>query len=328
MIENVVGNVYRFPITLPRSPLKYLNCYVIKAKEGKNLLIDTGYHLPESIADLEEGMRALDLRADNTDVFLTHLHADHAGNARYLRELGFRVMMGRRDYEGVLRCHRPDFYGGRQKAADAGTPEDVLDAMFVHNPTPIMMPDLFEAECVDDGDVLRYGGRELQVIATYGHSPDHLCLWDESDGILFLGDHVLFDITPNIVLWTKQDDALGEYVSNLLKVQRLPVRYALPAHRTVGHVALNDRINELLEHHAARIREIEGIAAAEPGLNAYGIASRMKWSIHAPNWDAFPATQKYFAVCEAMAHLQHMLLSKRLSSRPDEAGVMRFYPAD
>ena len=34
------------------------------------------------------------------------------------------------------------------------------------------------------------------------------------------------------------------------------------------------------------------------------------------------------AVCEAMAHLQHMLLSKRLSSRPDEAGVMRFYPAD
>ena len=41
MIKKVCDNIFCFPITLPRSPLKYLNCYVIKSGSGKNLLIDT-----------------------------------------------------------------------------------------------------------------------------------------------------------------------------------------------------------------------------------------------------------------------------------------------
>ena len=326
MVEQVEGNIYRFPITLPRSPLKYLNCYVIKGEDGKNLLLDTGYHVPDSIADLDAGMRELDLRPDNTDVFITHVHADHAGNGRYLSERGFRILMGERDHDGVVRCHQPGFYGARQKAADAGVPEDVFDAMFVHNPTPIMMPEFFEAELVHDGDILRYGGRRLRALACYGHSPGHMCLWDEENAVLFLGDHVLFDITPNVVIWTWEDDALGSYLESLRMVRQLPVRLALPAHRTVGSVALPERIDELLLHHEARLHEIEEIVRAESDLSAYVIASRMKWSIHAPNWDAFPATQKYFAVCECMAHLQHMLLTGRLVCRTDASGAARYSP--
>lgn len=328
MVEKLEGNICRFPITLPRSPLKYLNCYVIRGEDGKNLLIDTGYHVPESVADLETGMRELDLRPDNTDVFITHAHADHAGNGRYLSEMGFRILMGERDHDGVIRCHQPGFYDAREKAADAGAPQDVLDAMFLHNPTPIMMPEYFAAERVRDGDCLRYGGRLLRAVASYGHSPGHMCLWDEENGVLFLGDHVLFDITPNVVIWTWEDDALGAYLESLQRIRELPVRLALPAHRTSGRVSLRERSDELLLHHEARIREIEQIVRAEGDLSAYVIASRMKWSIHAPNWDAFPATQKYFAVCECMAHLQHMLLTGRLVSRPDAAGVARYSPGE
>lgn len=171
MIKKVCDNIFCFPITLPRSPLKYLNCYVIKSGSGKNLLIDTGYALPESRRDLEAGIRELELTPENTDVFLTHIHADHTGNAAYLAKLGYHIIMGERDYHGVIEAHSPDFYGARQKSIDAGVPADVLDAIFVHNPSPIMLPEMFPAETVKAGDVLEYGGHRLECLPTYGHSP-------------------------------------------------------------------------------------------------------------------------------------------------------------
>lgn len=308
MVKKIIDNIYCFPITLPKSPLKYLNCYVIKAESGRSLLIDTGYSLSVSRADLVRGMQELGLKPDNTDIFITHIHADHAGNAKFLSDQGYRILMGKRDYQGVLHCHQPNFYGAIQKATDAGTPEDVMDAIFVHNPTPIMIPDLFQAETVDPGMIMEYGGHPLEVLATYGHSPGHLSLWDAQNKILFLGDHVLFDITPNIVIWTKEDDALGEYLTSLDKIKRLPVKMALPAHRNVGSTSLQDRIDELILHHHLRVQEILSILWNQPMLSAYQIASRMKWNLHAKNWDDFPASQKYFAVCECMAHLQYMKL--------------------
>jgi glyoxylase-like metal-dependent hydrolase (beta-lactamase superfamily II) len=39
-----------------------------------------------------------------------------------------------------------------------------------------------------DGDTIDLGGRTLRVLATPGHAPDSLCLFDEANGILFTGD--------------------------------------------------------------------------------------------------------------------------------------------
>ena len=229
---------------------------MIKSGSGKNLLIDTGYALPESRRDLEAGIRELELTPENTDVFLTHIHADHTGNAAYLAKLGYHIIMGERDYHGVIEAHSPDFYGARQKSIDAGVPADVLDAIFVHNPSPIMLPEMFPAETVKAGDVLEYGGHRLECLPTYGHSPGHISLYDREHEIIFLGDHVLFDISPNIVLWTWEDDALGEYLKSLLAVQELPVKTALPAHRTAGSIPLAARAEELINHHQRRIEEL------------------------------------------------------------------------
>jgi glyoxylase-like metal-dependent hydrolase (beta-lactamase superfamily II) len=41
---------------------------------------------------------------------------------------------------------------------------------------------------VRDGDVIDLGGRELKIIATPGHSPDSLCLFDPANRLLFTGD--------------------------------------------------------------------------------------------------------------------------------------------
>ena len=41
MIEEVLPNLYKMEIPLPRNPLKAVNSYVIKNNE-RNLMIDTG----------------------------------------------------------------------------------------------------------------------------------------------------------------------------------------------------------------------------------------------------------------------------------------------
>ena len=44
------------------------------------------------------------------------------------------------------------------------------------------------ARWLHDGDIINLGGRSLRVIATPGHSPDSICLFDAHDGLLFTGD--------------------------------------------------------------------------------------------------------------------------------------------
>jgi len=53
---------------------------------------------------------------------------------------------------------------------------------------------------VDEGDRLDLGGRALTVLHTPGHSPGHLCLFEEATGFLFAADAIydgeLFDTVP------------------------------------------------------------------------------------------------------------------------------------
>ncbi len=44
---------------------------------------------------------------------------------------------------------------------------------------------------LSDGQVLEVEGAKLQVIATPGHTADHLCLWLEQDSTVFTADCIL-----------------------------------------------------------------------------------------------------------------------------------------
>jgi glyoxylase-like metal-dependent hydrolase (beta-lactamase superfamily II) len=71
---------------------------------------------------------------------------------------------------------------------------------------------------VDEGDVLSYGGYDFEAISTPGHTPGQMCLYDAKSRVMILGDHVLFDITPNIVSWETMEDSLGTYLESLRKI--------------------------------------------------------------------------------------------------------------
>lgn len=78
-----------------------------------------------------------------------------------------------------------------------------------------------------------------------------------------------------------------------------------PAHRAeTGD--LRQRTAELKAHHARRLEDTLRTVEKAPGLTAYQIAGRMRWSIRCRNWADFPLAQKFFAVGEALAHLDHL----------------------
>jgi glyoxylase-like metal-dependent hydrolase (beta-lactamase superfamily II) len=296
-------DIYTIPVVLPNNPLKNLNCYVIKTPE-RNLVIDTGFNQPECLAALSEGLRELDIDMDQSTLFLTHLHSDHIGLTNHIATARTKIMIGRVDYDYLKNQHDENFWPWmEEKFYREGLSKDLIALQRKVNPARAYAPEyLFEAETVSDNDIFYIGDYGFRCLWTPGHTPGHTCLYMEKEGILFCGDHVLFDITPNITMWRGIEDSLGDYLESLKKIKALDIRLALPAHRK-NDMDVYERIRQIQDHHARRIHQTLSIIREEPGLNAYQIGARMTWSMRGKNWEEFPIQQKWFALGETISHL-------------------------
>ena len=107
MLE-IYKNIYKIPVFLPDSPLKELNSFLIKGKD-RHLLIDTGFGVEESKQSLFEGLNELSVDLNDTDVFLTHMHADHTGLADVLKNENNSVYISEKDSKGITRELNEDF---------------------------------------------------------------------------------------------------------------------------------------------------------------------------------------------------------------------------
>jgi hypothetical protein len=94
----------------------------------------------------------------------------------------------------------------------------------------------------------------------------------------------------------------------------MPVRNIYPAHGT-PLTDINGRIDELLEHHAARLALMEGLveAAGRP-VSAFYIAKDVEWS-KGDKFTDISIQQKWFACSETLAHLRYLVNEGRLSCR-------------
>lgn len=320
MLEKVAENIYRKTVPLPNNPLRELNAYIITGEN--NLLIDTGFNRPECEEALAEAFDELGI--NNTDVFITHLHSDHCGLVSSFAEKTGTVYAGETDGElinfeaGNLYWRMLDdlFLKYGFPKADFGRNTDIHPGRKYCNEKKVNFT------YVEEGDILKYGGYELEAVLTPGHTPGHMCLYDRNRKILFCGDLILGNITPNICIELSMENPLKEYFDSLRKVGRLDVELLLSAHRSLIP-DMQARIDELFEHHRQRLAEVMKILGDE-WKTGYEVAADMTWQIRCRNWDDFPAPQKWFAAGEAIAHLQYLFFSGRIS-REEKEGIYRYH---
>ncbi len=323
MPEEIVQRIYRIPVPLPGNPLKELNAYLIRGTD-RNVLIDTGFRQPACREALFAGLRELGLRRGEVDVLLTHLHSDHSGLAPEAAQ-DRTIYVSEVDRPSLDDPHyrRVNWGKADDRFQEEGFPRHLMARMQDTNPARSMAPPMGgHYEGLRDGQVLETGGYRLQCLLMPGHTPGQMCFWLAEQGIMFTGDHILFDITPNITAWVGMRDALGTYLDSLRKIRSYPVQLALPGHRKSGD--FQARIDQLLEHHQHRLEEALSAVKAHPGRSAYEIAGYMTWKIRANTWDDFPVAQKWFAVGECMSHLDHLTL-RGLVQRAVENGRATYY---
>jgi glyoxylase-like metal-dependent hydrolase (beta-lactamase superfamily II) len=319
MIEEILPYIYKTEIPLPGNPLKAINSYVIR-DSNRSLMIDTGLNQKACMDAMQAGLAELNVNLRDTDFFITHLHADHYALLPLLVTDTSRVYFNQPDAERHAR-------GGIleemvSQARVHGFPERELQSALSNHPgnrygARLTMP----LTMVYQGDTIAIGPYTFLCIETPGHTRGHMCLYEPDKKILFSGDHLLGDITPNIQSWSDDWNPLREYLLSLDKVYELDVEVVLPGHRSV-FTNYRERIRELRQHHSKRAEEVLSILEPE-GKNAFQVASQMSWDIISESWDLFPVSQKWFATGEALAHLV-FLESKNLVSREKVEGEFIF----
>ena len=318
MVEQVFDRprIWRIPVELPQNPLRTLNSYVIETPE-QNMIIDTGFNRPECRASLWAGIEELNLDIKKTALFLTHLHSDHTGLVYDFVERGVPVYTGQIDHDYfATNIEGTTWADMEERYRREGYPVAGLALQHSNNHARIYAPQgVYPATLLRGGEILHVGEVSIRVIHTPGHTPGHMALYLPREQLLFSGDHILFDITPNIGVWRGVHDALADYLASLEKIRSLPVQQTFPAHRgQKGDVY--QRIDALVEHHRQRLEEIAGAVRDFPGSTAYELAGHITWSARGLGWEQFPPNQKWFAVSETLAHLYYLHNRGQVVRRP------------
>src|SRR6266511_2506708 len=195
---------------------------------------------------------------DVRGVLVTHLHPDHYGLAGRVREVsGAWVALHPADAALVNdRYDQVDDLLDRIAAwlRDAGAPDSELVAMrdasmAVRSVVVVTPPDVL----LSDGDRPDVPGWQLLAVHTPGHTPGHLCFYEERTGLLLSGDHVLPRITANVSLHPQSgSDPLGEYLASLERLRKYADSLVLPAHEW-RFEGLGERIDTIIAHHEERL---------------------------------------------------------------------------
>ena len=296
------------------TPIGYTNVYYLRTPE-RGLLIDTGTSHEASFQVLHLALEDLGVDMATTDIFLTHFHIDHLGLAASVAVPGTRIFLSATD-EALFRARGEGVYRGtlkRRLEAEGFEHADIdqlmrTDAALIPR-VQWPMPDTFQN--LADGEVLQVGPWELEVIDTPGHTPGHQCLYVRGANIMFYGDHVLRNSSPNIAPFSMEEDSLGDYLASLRKVAAYDVRGAAMGHGFVdmkGQAeATPARIAWLEEHHRHRLDEICAAVADRPGMTGTEVAKAIHWNIPYDAWDDIPIIQRWIIVSETAAHLDHLV---------------------
>jgi glyoxylase-like metal-dependent hydrolase (beta-lactamase superfamily II) len=287
----------------------HVNCFLLPDGDQVDM-IDCGMSSQESFGLIAAALREVaGRRARLRRLLVTHIHPDHYGGAgemtqRYGAELYLHRLEVPMVHPRYLEIEQLVEEVGRYLQLH-GVPD--AEADFLKNASrgfrQFVRPAL-PALQLDGTEVLELGRRRLRVEWTPGHSPGHVCLFDEAAGVLFAGDQLLPNASPNIGLHPQSTpNPLDDYLAGLRRVVDLDPALVLPAHGR-PFTAARERAEELMGHHARRKDQmVEVIGDGE--LDAWQVATAI-WGVRENLHEMRMALQ------EGLAHLQSLSLEGRL----------------
>ncbi len=178
----------------------YLTCSYLLRRDDGLVLVDTG--MDSEARDVEVGLGAVGGDwADLVGIVLTHWHNDHAAGAMVAQQRsGAPVYCGAAELPYVRRkTRRPGWVGAVGDRWPERGPLVLVKGLLTNAPRNAV------AEPIEIGDGGLVAG--LEIVATPGHTPGHLSVWDPGNRVLFSGDalavvsgsirHMARSVTPD-----------------------------------------------------------------------------------------------------------------------------------
>jgi glyoxylase-like metal-dependent hydrolase (beta-lactamase superfamily II) len=350
-VKEVAAGVLRIQLPMNMPGLGHVNCYAIEDGNGV-ALIDPGVPSSRSWQVLNKRLAeaGLPIRRVHT-VVVTHSHPDHYGAAQRLRRLHGSEIVTHENFKTYWDPHEEDDFvrevavpadyqsqaGAIEKALLKATkrerhspfdrpvpwggppPDNQWKERLKWRILPLLLSKVWQppkpSRRVMDGNVILLGGREWQAVFTPGHTNDHLCLLDPTEGIFVSGDHLLPTITPHISGLTTQKQPLTDFFASLERMHTFDeVKTVLPAHGQEFH-DLAGRSDEIVAHHHERLATLAK-AAVEAPENELTVPEYSKHLFKPRSWGPM-------ADSETFAHLEYLRQTDRASVRSVD-GELRY----
>lgn len=307
--------VFQLKVPLPGNPLGFTNVYLLKTEQG-SLLIDAGWDSDEGFDALAQQLAVVGTRIDELGyLVITHLHPDHAGLVgRVKQESGAQIILHAAESAMLSRVEEEQLrlYSELDRwLRTNGMPPRVRSQMQKAFSGGAGFGRHFDPDWViGGGERLQLGSFSLEFLWTPGHSPGHIVLYEPEQRLLFAGDHVLPDTTPNISMYSESPhNPLAEYLESLRRIAPLDVDLILPGHgEPFGQLA--ERVEAIQAHHEARLDAMSKILTTIP-KTAYQVAAESPWSLDIA-WEDFPSVHQQFALTETIAHLDLLVKREKL----------------
>ncbi|MFM0094568.1 MBL fold metallo-hydrolase [Paraburkholderia nemoris] len=321
--REVAPGVQWIRMPLP-SALTHINLWTIADTDGYTL-IDTGVFNDDSTAAWNEVLGGPLAGQTPSRVIVTHMHPDHVGMAGWLtRRFDCRLWMTRLEY---LNCRM--LVGDTGRAAPdeaiafyrrAGWDESAISAYrqrfggFGRMTSPL--PDSYRR--IQDGEVIRIGQHEWEVVVGSGHTPEHACLYCPSLRLLISGDQVLPRISSNVSVHPTEPDAdpLADWLASIEKIrQRVPNDVlVLPAHNE-PFIGLHERLDRLASS------QLRALARLHAALQSPNRVIDVFGTLFARAISSTDASLLGLATGESIAHLNYLVARDQASIETDEDGV-------
>lgn len=144
------------------------NTYVLYDETKDCIIIDPGCYTENERKQLKTFIKNNDLKP--VALLNTHCHLDHiCGNAFVANE-----------YKLKLEAHK-----GEKVVLEASVAHGQMYG-FVFEPSPAI------SKYIDEGDTIKFGNSELEILLTPGHSPASICFYSKKDGFVIGGDVLFF----------------------------------------------------------------------------------------------------------------------------------------